>query len=443
MELTEKDRTPPKAAQEAAQKVLDWREEHGDEVKGMTDVGWRRARQIASGDPLSLETIKKISQFSRHEKNSTIAEEFKGEPWKDRGYVAWLGWGGDTAIKTWSKQIVDKSEKKNAKRHPEIYYCRHMYAGLAGYEDETILIELDAMRRMAKSFDGCPVYVLHQDVDLDTIEQADGWVASCWYNEDDGWVWAKFIAVTDAARDAIDKGWSVSNAYIPKQWGDGGTYTNIPYNRQVLDGDFTHLAIVPDPRYESAAIYDVASYGSYMEDLKAKRELKNSKGKKPMFKIFKNEKKEVTELDDLDGAVIELQNGESVSVEDMIKAVENAQKNESDKGKEDEKVNMDMEIEVGNETMPLKELVNKYKNMCKENEKAEEDAKKNMDEDKKAKENESDDDKKENEEDDEMKNAKSESYYEQLKNAHNSSNVKFETSLDMLERGKSRYGSAK
>jgi len=45
--LTEQDRTPPKSAQSAAKKVLEWKEKHGDEVKGMTQTGWTRARQIA------------------------------------------------------------------------------------------------------------------------------------------------------------------------------------------------------------------------------------------------------------------------------------------------------------------------------------------------------------------------------------------------------------
>lgn len=304
-------------------------------------------------------------------------------------------------------------EKQNAKRHPETFYCRHMYAGLAGYENETILVDLDAMKKLSGTFDAKPLYVLHQDVDLETIEQADGWVADCWYNPLDGWLWAKFVAVSDAAREAIDNGWSVSNAYIPTEWGKGGTYTNIEYNRSILNGEFTHLAVVPNPRYEAAAIMGADEYKAYMAELKAQSELKNAKEKKPMF--FKRKKEAVTALDgDLSEVMLELRNGKEVSVAEMVEAVENASKKNEDE--KEEKLNMDMEIEVGEDKMPLKELINKYMNMCKENSE-DEDEKENasMDEEEAEKENEGDKSEKENEADeDEKTNSK---YFEELKNA--------------------------
>jgi hypothetical protein len=105
--------TPPKAAQENAKKVLRWREEHPDEIKGMTRVGWTRANQLASGKNLSLDTIKRMSQFARHRQNAEIAPEYKGTPWKDAGYVAWLGWGGDEGI-AWAKRVLEQEEKKEA-----------------------------------------------------------------------------------------------------------------------------------------------------------------------------------------------------------------------------------------------------------------------------------------------------------------------------------------
>lgn len=96
----------PESARNNARKVLKWREEHGDEVKGMTEVGWRRARQLATRSTIGAETVKKMAQFARHEKNAEVAAEHKDEPWKDAGYVAWLGWGGTTGIE-WAKEISD------------------------------------------------------------------------------------------------------------------------------------------------------------------------------------------------------------------------------------------------------------------------------------------------------------------------------------------------
>lgn len=106
---------PPKGAQEAAKKAIRWKEEHGDEVKAMTQVGWVRARQLANGDNLSYKTVRRMAAFNRHKSNSKINPEFEGKPWKDNGYVAWLGWGGDTGI-NWAMNIVDRvnREKKES-----------------------------------------------------------------------------------------------------------------------------------------------------------------------------------------------------------------------------------------------------------------------------------------------------------------------------------------
>jgi len=88
---------PPESAQNAAKKALRWKEEHGDEVKAMTRTGWTRARQLANGDALSYDVVKRMAQFKRHQKNSRVAPKYRKEPWKDNGYVAWCV-TGDTLI---------------------------------------------------------------------------------------------------------------------------------------------------------------------------------------------------------------------------------------------------------------------------------------------------------------------------------------------------------
>jgi len=104
----------PKAATENACKVLRWRDEHGDEVQGMTQVGWTRANQLCNRENISEETIARMSGFQRHKQNSEIAEEYKGTPWKDRGYVAWLGWGGTEGIEWASNKLEEiRNEQLN------------------------------------------------------------------------------------------------------------------------------------------------------------------------------------------------------------------------------------------------------------------------------------------------------------------------------------------
>ena len=88
----------PEAARNNARKVLEWKKKYGSEVKGMTQVGWARARQLANQSEIPLSTVRRMAAFNRHRKNAEIASEFKDTPWKDRGYVAWLGWGGTTGV---------------------------------------------------------------------------------------------------------------------------------------------------------------------------------------------------------------------------------------------------------------------------------------------------------------------------------------------------------
>lgn len=94
----------PSGAKGNAQKVLNWKKEKGSEVKGMTPVGWARARQLATKSEIGLSTVKRMAAFNRHRKNAAVAPEYKSEPWKDRGYVAWLGWGGTSGI-DWAVRI--------------------------------------------------------------------------------------------------------------------------------------------------------------------------------------------------------------------------------------------------------------------------------------------------------------------------------------------------
>ena len=111
----------PESAKNNACKALRWRDEHGDEVKGMTQVGWTRANQLCKGENISEETIARMSGFQRHKKNSEVAPEFKDTPWKDAGYVAWLGWGGDTGV-NWAAQKLESIRNKKMSSQKLYFY---------------------------------------------------------------------------------------------------------------------------------------------------------------------------------------------------------------------------------------------------------------------------------------------------------------------------------
>jgi len=108
--------TPPAGVQEAAQRALDWIAE-GHAGGGFTDVGRARAAQLARGDNVSAETIRRMrSYFARHEVDSQAEGWNLGEDgFPSPGRVAWDAWGGD-AGRSWANTISERldREEKNA-----------------------------------------------------------------------------------------------------------------------------------------------------------------------------------------------------------------------------------------------------------------------------------------------------------------------------------------
>jgi len=89
----------PQTATNNAKRMIEWREKYGrDVVKGGTEVGWQRANQLAKREAISADVVSRMAQFNWHRDNATIADEYKDEPWKDRGFVAWNLWGGTAGV---------------------------------------------------------------------------------------------------------------------------------------------------------------------------------------------------------------------------------------------------------------------------------------------------------------------------------------------------------
>jgi HK97 family phage portal protein len=103
----------PQSASNNAKRMIEWREKHGrDEVRGGTEVGWKRANQLANREKLSESTIARMAQFNRHRENATIDPQYKDTPWKDRGYVAWNLWGGTSGVNWAIKKIQSIRNKE-------------------------------------------------------------------------------------------------------------------------------------------------------------------------------------------------------------------------------------------------------------------------------------------------------------------------------------------
>ena len=250
---------------------------------------------------------------------------------------------------------------QNEKSLPEVFYAKHMKAGVANYPEhkEVIYISNDTIADMAKGFEGKPVFVHHQDVDLENLkEQSDGYIADSFWNKYDGEWWVKFIAVSDDAKEAIRNGWGVSNCYDHLVRGNGGTCINVRYDSEIIGGTFNHLAIVPNPRYEDAKIYTEQEYNNYIEQKKQKLDkITNSKGEKNMEKILNEaDVKDLLLSKDSDitvGEAIEvlmnskkvidsdaeilLSNGEKITVAELLNACKKNEEDDKKDNKEDEK----------------------------------------------------------------------------------------------------------
>ena len=74
-------------------------------------TGLARANQLCKKSNISRDTIARMASFKRHEKNAEINPEFKSTPWKDKGYVAWLGWGGTSGV-NWAINKLKQIDKK-------------------------------------------------------------------------------------------------------------------------------------------------------------------------------------------------------------------------------------------------------------------------------------------------------------------------------------------
>ena len=134
-----------------------------------------------------------------------------------------------------------------------------MTPGVAGYPGQfgNVLIKKESFDKFINTMIGVPVIINHKDITAKNAnDERVGVVSNVWFDDKDGWYWCDGVIWDETAQNLItDKGWSVSCSYDVKLADDaGGTENNIPYDIEFLDGVFTHLAIVDNPRYERANI---------------------------------------------------------------------------------------------------------------------------------------------------------------------------------------------
>ena len=94
----------PDAAVNAAKRALAWAEENGWGDCGM-GPGKARANQLANREPISRDTIARMSAFQRHKQNSDT-------PYGEGcGKLMWDAWGGDAGVE-WAERKLKQIDKE-------------------------------------------------------------------------------------------------------------------------------------------------------------------------------------------------------------------------------------------------------------------------------------------------------------------------------------------
>jgi hypothetical protein len=359
----------------------------------------------------------------------------------------------------------------NASQKPKRYFGLHFVKGLAEYQDANfnngepykILVGEEVMKKMDKSFEGCPVYVQHVDeVNMKNLQnEADGYVVKSFYNKSDGNHWVEFIVVSDKGHQAIANGWSLSNAYFMMEpVGIGGTWHAIEYKQELLNGEFEHLAIVPNPRYQESGEIGLLTPEQFKEYCEKKDStltlLQNSKnntkdaGDQTMLKFFKKNAVEDKEAKELAGMTVTLPKSKiDVELSKLVNDADEKEMKKNDKMYADDKHMVKINDD---EEMSVEELKNKYNEMSKKNDDDEEievEEEKQNDDDADKKDDVKNEDEKEEKAEEKKKNAADEKEARMkkkndLKDAakkQNQSQVEtvFMSSKDKVELGKNLY----
>lgn len=353
----------------------------------------------------------------------------------------------------------------NASQFPKRYFGLHFLPGVAEYQTKgsepyRVFVNEQTIREMSPTFEGKPVYVKHVDeVNVQDLGKGneDGWVVKSFYNSADGKTWVEFLVTSDKGHEAISSGWKLSNAYLPTSFAQGGLWNGVEYAKEVTSGEFEHLAIVPNPRYEESVIMTPEDFKEY--NLKKENELKrltnsNNKGADGMFKLFKKTK--VENSSEFENMVVTLpKSGKELTITQLVNDMDSMEQKKNEEKERAPMCNEEHMVDMGDESkMSVKEMKDAYNSMKQElsdlkKPKEEEEEKKNEEPKKEEKKNEEKKaaavvEEKKNEEKKPEEEKKANSHFESLKNAQAASLQKVtvvDLSSDKVARGKSRYGS--
>lgn len=91
-------------------RALEERQKYPAASRPLTTVGIARARDLANGKDLSLQTLKRMAAFARQLGNYKPGER-DNQGRLTKGTIAVMAWGGPDAIERWAPAQIRKLEK--------------------------------------------------------------------------------------------------------------------------------------------------------------------------------------------------------------------------------------------------------------------------------------------------------------------------------------------
>ena len=137
------------------------------------------------------------------------------------------------------------------------FVSKFIEPGVASYEQfGDVLITKETLNKFINTMVGCPVIIKHKDItDKNADKERVGVVSDVWFNEQDGWFYCSGIIWDKQAIDLVkNQGWNVSCTYDFESDKQEKTHNGKKIDMEFTDGEFLHLALVDNPRYERANI---------------------------------------------------------------------------------------------------------------------------------------------------------------------------------------------
>lgn len=267
----------PAAAKANAKKAIEWKEKYGrDEVPAGTPVGWARAHQLAKGEKISADTVKRMAAFNRHRKNSSIAPEHKDEPWKDNGYVAWLIWGGDEGV-DWA---IEKSKEIDAMKEANQFKHITKLNEFKVSENKEADIAADIIQDLLDEFDPWELADMLPD-DAEATVSGYGYKGSKAKKIADHLLSMATSGQFESNQPVNESYWS---GYDYKKWTEANGKPKYPRwikatLKDIINGGFM------DPVYDSEHMYMVLWLGSFDNQTRAELSAYDKKGIKEFGKV--------------------------------------------------------------------------------------------------------------------------------------------------------------